>query len=148
MAFKSKHFGCGRVKFSYDSSFGKMKCLTDNGSNHIRITHTHSLQVTNLCYLNYCNTVYIKMIFFFFLIILLEVQKQCWPCKTTVSVRIRGNLHLSLHKSDESLNELDERLLTFMACLGAWCGWFGLGGGEDTAGRRRWRAPAEVAGKA
>ncbi len=56
--------------------------------------------------------------------------------------------NLSLYKSDKGLNELDERLLTFMACLGARCGWFGLGGGEDAAGRRRWRAPAEVAGQA
>lgn len=55
---------------------------------------------------------------------------------------------LSLHESDESLNELDERLLTFVARLGARRGWFGLGGGEDAAGRRRWRAPAEVARQA
>lgn len=59
-----------------------------------------------------------------------------------------GYVHLSLNKSDKGLNELDERLLTFVAGLGAWCGGLGLGGGEDAAGRRRRRAPAEVAGKA
>lgn len=57
-------------------------------------------------------------------------------------------LHLSLHKSDKGLDELYERLLTFVASLGARCGGFGLGGGEDSAGWRRWRAPAEVSGQA
>lgn len=47
-----------------------------------------------------------------------------------------GNEHLSLYKSNKGLNELDERLLTFMACLRAWCGWFGLGGGEDATSWR------------
>lgn len=76
----------------------------------------------------------------FFLSALLEVQKQCWLCKKNSlclrSVSFAGNVHLSLHKSDKGLNKLDERFLTFMASLGAWCGWFGLGGGEDAAGRR------------
>ncbi|KAG7241200.1 hypothetical protein INR49_025943 [Caranx melampygus] len=46
------------------------------------------------------------------------------------------------------LDELNERLLTFVTCLGAWCGWFGLGGGKDAAGWRRWRTSAEVTGQA
>lgn len=43
---------------------------------------------------------------------------------------------LSLHKSDKSMNKLDERLLTFMASLGAWCGGFRLRAGEDAASWR------------
>lgn len=35
-----------------------------------------------------------------------------------------------------------------MARLGAGGGRFGLGGGQDAAGWRRWRAPAEVPGQA
>lgn len=54
---------------------------------------------------------------------------------------------LSLYESDKRLNELNERLLTFGAALGARCGWFGLRAGEDAAGRRRRGAAAEVAGK-
>lgn len=49
---------------------------------------------------------------------------------------ISGYPHLSLHKSDEGLNKLDERLLTLMARLGARRRWFRLGGGEDGTGRR------------
>lgn len=56
--------------------------------------------------------------------------------------------NLSLHDPDKGLNELNERLLAFVAHLGAWRGWFGLGGGEDAASRRRRRAPAEVARQA
>lgn len=61
---------------------------------------------------------------------------------------IYGYPHLSLHKSDEGLNKLDEWLLTLMTRLGARRRWFGLGGGEDGAGRRWWRAPPEMAGEA
>lgn len=59
-----------------------------------------------------------------------------------------GYPHLSLHKSDESLNKLDEWLLTLMTRLGARRRWFGLGRGEDGTGRRGWRAPPEMAEEA
>lgn len=61
---------------------------------------------------------------------------------------IYGYPHLSLHKSDEGLNKLDEWLLTLMTRLGARRRWFGLGRGEDGTGRRWWRAPPEMAGEA
>ena len=125
-----------------------MKCSTDYGSNHCN-KHT-SLQITHLCYLNYCDNVVRKTEALhqkrFFLIVLLEVQKQCWPSRVFVFEEI--SRHLPLHQSDEGLNELDERLLTFLARLGARRGGFGLGGGEDAAGRRRRRTSAEVPGKA
>ena len=56
--------------------------------------------------------------------------------------------HLSLHKPDKGLNELDDGLLAFVAHLGAGCGWLGLSRGEDAAGWRRRRAPPEVSGQA
>lgn len=113
---------------------------------HIRIKH--SLQATHLCYFNYCNGVHKNQF-----VPLLEAKQQ-WvfilgkSSSLCVSVSSAGNVNLSLHKSDKCLNELDEWLLTFVASLGSWCGWFGLGGGEDAAGWRRWWAPAEVAWQA
>lgn len=54
---------------------------------------------------------------------------------------------LSLHESDKGLNQLDEGLLALVAPLGARGGRFGLGGGEDAAGRRRRRPSAEMSGQ-
>lgn len=60
----------------------------------------------------------------------------------------RWNVHLSLHKPDKGLNELDKRLLTFMDCLRAWCGGLGLGRGKEAASWWQGWTPAEVARQA
>lgn len=55
---------------------------------------------------------------------------------------------LSLYVTYEGLHQLDERLLTLVAGLGARGGGLGLGEVQQTAGRGQWRATAEVTGQA